>query len=79
MVFIGETEKRGASPVSLSLHKRIIFPYGHYTYRNREGYVVITSSHPVNAADAKTVGNERQQKGYKNSINFAILINSVFI
>lgn len=25
------------------------------------------------------VGNERQQKGYKNSINFAILINSVFI
>lgn len=68
--------RRGSS---FSLYKGIIFPCDHYTYRNREGRVVITGNHSVNAADAKTVGNEEQQKGYKNSINFAILINSVFI
>lgn len=69
----------GGTRGTVSLFTKEWYLCGHYIYRYREGCAVITGNYPVNAVNAKTVGNERQQKGYKNSINFAILINSVFI
>lgn len=61
---------------SLPFRKRIIFPCSYYTYRNREARIVATGNIRLTRRRWATRGSK---KGYKNSINFAILINSIFI
>lgn len=76
----GGRKVEGGEPTRSSLHKRVIFPWRYYTYRN--GRASRLGNYPVNAVRPRrrpTRDPRPPTKGYKNSINSAVLINSVFI